>query len=309
VNAHEYRLGHFLRWCNERGIENLNTLTGRQLHEYKLWRRDDGDLNEVSVKSQMDTLRVFIRWCESIDAVQDDLSSKVLSPDLSNGENQRDVMLEPDAATDLLKYLSRFEYASLDHVLLTLLWRTGMRTGAVHGLDISDYDSEDALLAIRHRPETPLKNKEDGGRLVALNDDTCSLLDDWLAHQRPDVTDNAGREPFLATTHGRPHKTTIREKVYRWTRPCQFRGKCPHGRDIDTCEATDGHNKTASKCPSSVSPHAIRRGSITHHLSEDVPEKIVSDRMNVGVEVLDKHYDRRSEETKAEQRREYLDGV
>ena len=54
-------------------------------------------------------------------------------------------------------------------------------------------------------------------------------------------------------------------------------------------------NNKASTCLSSVSPHAIRRGSITHHLSEDVPEKVVSDRMNVNLDVLEKHYDRRTE--------------
>ena len=58
-----------------------------------------------------------------------------------------------------------------------------------------------------------------------------------------------------------------------------------------------------------VSPHDIRRGSITHFLTEDVPEKVVSDRMNVGQNVLDKHYDKRSEEVKVEQRRGYLDNI
>jgi hypothetical protein len=46
-----------------------------------------------------------------------------------------------------------------------------------------------------------------------------------------------------------------------------------------------------------------RRGSITNHLSENVLEKVVSDRMNVGQDVLDKHYDKRSEAQRAEQRR------
>jgi hypothetical protein len=41
--------------------------------------------------------------------------------------------------------------------------------------------------------------------------------------------------------------------------------------------------------------------------SADIPEKAVNDRMNVGMDVLDKHYDKRSEQVKMEQRRGYLD--
>jgi hypothetical protein len=35
----------------------------------------------------------------------------------------------------------------------------------------------------------------------------------------------------------------------------------------------------------------------------------VSDRMNVSPDVLEQHYDRRSEEVKVEQRREYLSDI
>lgn len=58
-----------------------------------------------------------------------------------------------------------------------------------------------------------------------------------------------------------------------------------------------------------MSPHAFRRGSITHFLTSDVPVDVVSDRMNVSRKVLDEHYDKRSEEVKMEQRRGYLDNV
>lgn len=65
----------------------------------------------------------------------------------------------------------------------------------------------------------------------------------------------------------------------------------------------------AFDCPSSVSPHALRRGGITHHLNSDVPKDVVSDRANVTPSVLNEHYDRRSQREKMEQRRGYLDNI
>jgi hypothetical protein len=132
-------------------------------------------------------------------------------------------------------------------------------------------------------------------------------MDAYIQYNRIEITDDSGREPLFSTEKGRPAKSTLRDSIYRISRPCEYTGNCPHDREIQSCEAMN-RNK-ASKCPSSVSPHAIRRGAITYHLSEDVPEKVVKDRMNVGLDVLEKHYDRRTESQKAEQRRDYLDNL
>ncbi|ERG91260.1 MAG: site-specific recombinase XerD [Haloquadratum walsbyi J07HQW1] len=201
LKGHKYRLGHFVRWCDEKKIENLNTLTGRQLHRYRLWRREDGDLNKISEKTQMDTLRVFIRWLESIDGVEQDLSQKVLSPSITPDENSRDVMLDSDSASKVLAHLEKYEYASIQHVAIALMWHTMMRVGGVHALDVDDYDPDDQCVKVRHRPEsgTPIKNQGKGERMVALSDQLCDVLDDWLAEKRPSVTDEHGREPLLAS--------------------------------------------------------------------------------------------------------------
>ncbi len=308
LRSHESRLGHFIRWCNdEKGIENLNELTGRNLHEYRLWRRNfNGGIKPVTEKTQMDTLRVFIRFLETIDAVQPDLSEKVLSPDLESKENVRDEMLDSEPAETILGYLSKYEYASRSHVVLALQWHTMMRRGAVRALDLQDYHSEDQYLQVRHRPEseTPIKNQEDGERIVALAPHICNLLDDWIDNQRPNVTDKYGREPLVATPSGRIHPTTVTSIVYNWTRPCRMGCPCPLNRDPDDCEAASYEH--ASKCPESVSSHAVRRGAITYHLQSDVPVEVVAARANVGPKVLEKHYDRRSEKKKMEQRRKFL---
>ncbi|MWG36672.1 tyrosine-type recombinase/integrase [Halomarina oriensis] len=307
LQTHRSRLRAFLRWCELEEIGNMNDLTGRKLHEFRIWRRNDGDLNRVSEKTQMQTLRVFIRWCESIEAVDADLSTKVQSPSLATSDDSRDVMLSADRATAVLSYHEKYHYASLEHVTLALLWHTMMRRGSARALDVEDYHTDERYLEVVHRPDTgtPLKNKADGERLVALSEQMCTLLDDWVADQRPSVEDEHGRQPLLATLRGRLGASTITTYAYRATRPCIYTDGCPHDRDIESCDGTDVD--LASKCPSSVSPHAMRRGSITHSLEEGTPDKVISDRANVSQGILDKHYDRRDERTKMEQRRDYLD--
>ena len=309
VYSHRSRLGFFVDWCDERDIENLNELTGRRLHEYRLWRRNVGELSKASEKTRMDTLRVFIRWLETVDGAEQDPHIKVRSPDLTPEENTRDVMLEADAAGSMLEYLRRYEYASLRHVTLSLLWYTMLRMGAARALDIEDYDPEGQCLEIRHRPDTgtPIKNKKRGERTVALSGEVCLVLDDWLRDRRPDVTGDHGRRPILATSHGRLSKSTLRKYRYQCTRPRVYGDGCPHDRDPEECGATD--HGTAGKYPSSVSPHAFRRGSIAYYLNSDVPETAVGDRANVSQDVLEQHYDQRSEREKMEQRRQYSDNI
>lgn len=110
LQAHHYRLKHFIQWCDHEGIENMNNLTGRKLHEFRLWRKDDGDLKPVSLRTQLETLRVFIRFCESIDAVEQDLSEKILLPTMSKSDEQREEILRSDTAEEVLDYLRTFEY-------------------------------------------------------------------------------------------------------------------------------------------------------------------------------------------------------
>ncbi|MFP8957675.1 tyrosine-type recombinase/integrase [Natrialbaceae archaeon A-CW3] len=305
--SHKSRLGHFIRWCDENDITNLNTLTGRKLQEYRLWRRREGDLSKASEKTQMDTIRVFIKWLEAIEGVEPDLHQKVRSPLLKPGENTREVMLDSEKAEEVLAYLNKFAYASVKHVTVALLWQTMMRRGALRAIDVDDYHPGDQYLEVKHRPETgtPLKNDEGGERLIALSENLCILLDDWIETNRHNVTDEYGREPLLTTTHGRIHYSTIQKYCYMATRPCVYSNTCPHERSVESCEAIQHYE--AFKCPSSRSPHALRRGSITANLQNDVPEKAISDRAQVSQDVLEQHYDNRSSREKMEQRRGFFE--
>ncbi|WP_123620022.1 site-specific integrase [Halorubrum sp. CSM-61] len=310
VDAHRSRLGFFVDWCDDQGIDTLDQLSARDLHEFRVWRRED--LNVVSEKTQMDSLRVFIEWCETIDAVESGLYRKVDSPNLDNGENARETVLNAERAQEVLAYLERYEYATTEHVCWVVLTETGVRLGGARALDVGDYqaDAETPHIEIHHRPDsdTPIKNKEPGERRVAISEEACDVIDDYLEQRRPDVVDDHGRKPLLATQRGRVGTSTIRTYVYRWSRPCAIGRECPHDRDPDDCEAVKNEAR-AARCPSSVTPHPIRRGYITQLLRAGVPVEIVSDRCNVSPTIIDQHYDVRSKEDKMKQRQEAFDDV
>jgi integrase len=152
-----------------------------------------------------------------------------------------------------------------------------------------------------------LKNNVRGEREVALDATTTRILRDYIDENRVDATDEYDRQPLLTTKFGRASDNSVRAWMYQITRPCEAGMGCPHGRDPDRCEAVDGQTRmSASKCPDSVAPHAVRRGAITHHLQQDTPPRVVSDRMNVGRDTLSEHYDARTPREKMEQRRSHL---
>jgi site-specific recombinase XerD len=307
LQAHTYRLNHFVEWCEMREIETMEELDGKDLHEFRLWRREDGDLNIVSLHTQLSTLRVFLKFCQSIEIVDNNLYEKLMIPTLDSGQDQRDSIVPTDHAQKTLAWLDKYEYASVGHTIFLLLWRTGMRVGTLQSIDVDDYNRAHARLSVAHRPQggTTLKMGEDGERVIALSSETCMVLNDYLDHARHDVCDEYGREPFIVVGTTRPSKSTLRRHVHRVLQPCTWTNDCPHDRTMNECPSV-GYAEDVS-CPSSVPPHDVRRGAITHALSEDVPKQVVSDRMNVKERVLDEHYDQRTPETKAEQRRDYLD--
>lgn len=306
VEMQENQLLSFTEWLRQQGVHDMNDLRARTVHEYKLHLKKR--LANSTVALHLSTVRQFIRFCESIDGVANGVAEKIELP--PKDENARDEKLDSDDANEIRSYLRRFHFGSRSHALISVLWHCGIRTGTARALDVEDFDEERERLRIRHRPETgtPLKNKEAAERYVTLSPEVAETLAAYIEHHRHDVTDDAGRSPLFTTKNGRPAKNSFRRTIYSATRPCATGRGCPHGRDPQDCMAAN-RSAFASKCPSSMAGHAVRRGSITHFLRNDVPEKVVSDRMNVSADVLDKHYDRRTEDEKAEQRRSFLSNL
>ncbi len=329
VQSYYYRIRQFVDWLEDEGIRNLNDLTGRDVFRFDSSRRSD-DLSQSALNNQLGTVKLYLEFCVDVEAVPPELPAKVDVPTLSKAEVANEEKLTAKRAETILDDLERYEYASRDHVMFSLAWHTGVRLGALRSLDLrdcylveddlerlahlDDLDTEDLesvdvpFVYFRHRPksDTPLKNKEDGERPVALSEDMGAILREYIEVTRPEFEDEYGRKPLFSSQKGtgRMSKGAIRARFNTITQPCRY-GICPHDRDPEDCEARE-HGYEA-RCPSARSPHRIRTGSITHHRDEGWPPEVLAERVNATPQVIRTHYDQPDLLKRMQSRRSYIE--
>lgn len=292
VRSYAHRLTHFVEWCEENDIELMSDLGGWEIDEYRHYR-ESGDVAPSTVKSAMVSIKQLLEFCERIDVVDEDVAKKVEIPKLTKDEETSDEQLPADRAREHLAYFRESDkwFGTAWHAYLEVTWHTACRLGGLRGLDLGDYDADEATLRFHHRPdtETPLKNDTEGERIVSINDDVVEALDMYITRERPDKRDMYGRDSLFATRQGRPSRTTIRSWSYQATQPCLYTG-CPHSRERHSCEWTT--RGSAGKCPSSRSPHAVRTGAITWLLNvTDGDIEYVARRVNAKPATIRRYYD------------------
>ncbi|MDT3434272.1 site-specific integrase [Haloarcula sp. 1CSR25-25] len=190
LQSHGYRLQRFAEWCDDNGIENLNTITGRDIQHFRKSRSEE--VNTVTLKSQMDTLRVFMRFCESINGVQNGLADSVRSPSLDRQNVRNKDIVRANKAETILSYLDKYQYATLEHALFRFFWTSGCRIGAAHSVDLDDLHLRDEFVELEHRPETgtTLKNGYSGERAISIDTRTRNILGDYINENRHNVRDD-----------------------------------------------------------------------------------------------------------------------
>lgn len=298
LQSHVYRIRRWVEFCDVQGIEDTNDIQKIHFEQFKQHRRDQDKVAKATLKGQMDTLRVYLKTLERVGLIDDGLHESVPSVTLRRKDEVNNRIVPDDEARAILEILDRYHYATQKHVYFLLSWRTSARISSLRALDVEDFQPDERYLYYREREGTKLKNGLLGERPVALSQETTEILKDYLSHHRYEVKDQHERHPLLTTKSGRVSKNTLRRWCYTLTCP-SFRG--------EECDCDE--SAKSGKCSNSVSPHGIRRGSITYFLRQGAPEQVVSDRANVSKDVLSKHYDKRNPTEKMEQRRVYLENI
>lgn len=312
--GYERSLSVFTDFCEQSRIENLNNLSGRDVDDYRIYRRQESSdkvdtLSTKTMRDEMYLLRDFLDYLEDIEAVEQGLSGMVRIPELADGDGIKDRFISPDRVDSIISFLEDFNYASPEHVVWVVVCTTGRRPGGIYGLNLEHLylDRDEPYIDFSHSEDLRLKNGIKSNTEVNIPTDVAEVLRDYIENVRIGAEDKNG-QPLLTTSMGRLSRSTMRRYFYKYTRPCQIGKECPHDKDPDACDAANDINQ-ASKCPSTEPPYSSRHGHITALLKAGCPINVVSRRCDVSREIIEKHYDERSSAEKRESRREVLDQV
>lgn len=311
ISEYWYRLKHFVEWSEDGNLETMSEITPWDAESYEAHRRAQG-VKPLTLRKEMFTFRDFLNYCDRIGITPDDIGESVDPPKVDKYDQVCDAKLEPDDGEALLRYFRGHDElrGSNYHAFFELVWFTSARMGGIRSLDIDHVDFERGRLTFHHRPDQglPLKKGYDGERILAIPPKAIAVVEEYYNDpNRPDDTDQFGNKPLLTTTHGRASLNTLRNWMYYSTVPCRLR-ECPHNEHPDTC---DWYTQSKSYgCPSSLSPHPVRAGSITWQRNRGVPREVVAERSNASEEVLELHYDQPSKEEALEERRlDYVQNI
>lgn len=337
LQSYRYRIKPFLQFLVEQGIHDLSAVTTRHIKEYEA-ERYESNLEKQTINNQFGTLQLFLEYCRQLNAVSEDVVKAVEIPNLTKEDKVNTEKLITQRAQEIVAELDQFRYATREHVIFLLLWRTTVRIGTIHALDLEDVyldeadrdrletelrnegfapgvvedildDAELPFIRPQHRDGTPLKNDTGGERVINIAEWVADVIRDYIRVNRPDIVDDHERHPLITSKKGsgRLSRSAMRNWVYILTQPCEFGHECPHDRDPDECEARE-HGQ-GSKCPSSRSPHKIRTGSITHHRDQGWPTTALSEKANTSEELIDGVYDQPEQLIRGGSRREYLSNL
>lgn len=231
VAAYERDIRRFLVWLGKRKLPKLKI---QELSDYPAWLQREAELAASSISRHLVALKMFLRYLQLEDVVQDNIAELLGSPKLWQRVPH---VLSPEMVDALLTAPQPGEDLwRRDRAILEILYATGARASEAAGLKLADIHLEQGFCLCNGKG-----GKE---RLTPLSEIAISRINDYMQHERPEL---AKRSPTLSpwlllSTRGLRLR---RERI--WELVKRYAGEIG--------------------APPEVSPHTLRHSFATHLLA------------------------------------------
>ncbi len=232
-------IGHFLRYCDEAGVEPL-AITRAGFRSYLATLRE-AEAAPASVTRRTTTVHGFYRYLQREGATDRDLLYGVALP---KKPKRLPKVIEPPHIQALIEAPDADTPQGLrDRAILELLYGGGLRISELVGLDVAGLD----LVA----GQAIVRGKGDKERAVLFGEPAVRALQAYLATARPDLADGPEPALFLNRNGGRLSARSVQYAVRK--------------------------HALAAGIPEDVHPHLLRHSFATHLLDGGADIRIVQD--------------------------------
>ena len=200
VNARRQNIRRFIRWADERGLDDPREITRPMLERYQrflfYWRKDDGSALTIGMQHQyLASLKTWFRWLSREHHI---LANPAADLDLPR--QPKHLPRSTPTVQEVEAILAEAEPGTVqglrDRALLETLYATGLRRLELAGAAIYDADLTRGLLWVRH-------GKGGRERVVPLGERACAWLDKYLTEARPQLL-AADTTALFLTDYGEP---------------------------------------------------------------------------------------------------------
>lgn len=218
VRARRVAIRRFIRWCDERGLNDPRAITKPMLDRYQrylfYYRKEDGSPLTIGMQAQyLAPLKTWFKWLTREHHI---LANPAADLDLP--KQPKTLPRSVPTVQEIEAILSEAEPQSAqglrDRALLEVLYATGLRRMELPGVALYDIDLNRGLLWVRHG-----KGKRE--RVVPLGERAIAWIDKYLIEARPQLL-AADTDALFLTDYGQPVQPHyVADKVKRYM---QFAG-------------------------------------------------------------------------------------
>ena len=214
IRAYETDVDAFLRWCERKGVDPLNT-THRELRGF-LGELDAAAYARTTVNRHLSSLKGFYAWLAMSGVVESDPASVLQGP--KQGRHLPHV-IQPAEMVRLLSVHGSYDSSGesrrqseedmRDQALLEFLYACGARISEASNLLVSDVDFSTRLVRMMGKG-----NKE---RIVPLHDLRIEAMRTYFAQARPKLLNGKVSEYFFVSNRGNHMSADSMRRMFKDT--------------------------------------------------------------------------------------------
>lgn len=210
----ERTITRFIRWCDERGLDDPRAITKPVLERYQkhlyYYRKANGEpLSYGSQHGLLAPLKAFFKWLAKENYLLYNPASELELPKPQRGLPK--VILSVDEVETLLRTVDvSSPYGVRDRAMLETLYSTGLRRMELVALTLYDVDAGRKTVLVREG-----KGRKD--RLLPIGERALHWVERYRREARPELVTGADEGVLFLTDYGEPwHKNRLTELVKKY---------------------------------------------------------------------------------------------